>query len=108
MVSYKRFKSSIDRIVKYSNWVDSVYDDYKISLLETPAMDILDSYIGFIEASFDDTDGYVSWWIYECECGKYEARVTEPDGTEKIIKTDKDLYDLLVEIKEEHDERKKS
>lgn len=105
MVKYKQFESAMKAIKECRSWIDNVYKDYKITLLGTPIIDIINSYVNYLEASFDDIDGYVSWWIYNCEYGKYSATVVDPDGTERAIKTDKDLYDLLVRIKEERNGR---
>lgn len=105
MVNYKQFKNAIETIKECRDWIDNMHKDYKITLLGTPIVDTINSYVNFLEASFGDTDGYISWWIYNCEYGKYSATVVEPNGTEKAIKTDKDLYELLVEIMEERNGR---
>lgn len=53
-----------------------------------------------LEIMFGDTEtNYLSWWIYECDMGRVNDNlltIIYPDKSEKIIKTETELYDLLI------------
>ncbi|MBO6194611.1 MAG: hypothetical protein J6O00_10630 [Clostridiales bacterium] len=60
----------------------------------------LDIAIDLLEQAVNDTEHYVSWWLFEKECGKREdMNVYEfIRGQEKVVptKTEGDLYRLIT------------
>lgn len=50
---------------------------------------------------FDDTEHYIDWWLWDCNYGREDARVSwvDDEAGEKVsvdIDTPEKLYDLLV------------
>ena len=55
--------------------------------------------VKLLEESMDDTDGWISWWIYEAEFGNNTSiadSVTLKDDTPFRVRTTHKLYDLLT------------
>ena len=40
-------------------------------------------------------DSWISYWLYENDCGKGSCQVNEKDGTEVPIKTIEDLWNII-------------
>lgn len=108
MVKYEQFTRALDNIKKCSEWQDKLYE-LKIDTIEAPINELIDNYIGFIGSMLGDTDGYIYWWIYDCDWGTNHSKVwnSADDDDYVELKTYKDLYDFLVGIKEEHNGSKK-
>lgn len=59
----------------------------------------LDSLVKTLEVMFQDSNGWISWWLFECDYGHDEdllATVSDADGESIPMSTVGDLYDLLV------------
>lgn len=66
------------------------------------------NYIGFgryetlvvrsLEFSVEDNSHWISYWLYDCDCGKREMKVTDKNGKKVPMKTLSDLYNLIKNI----------
>ena len=57
-----------------------------------------DLIVKILEAAMDDKYDNISYWLYDCECGKNtKQKIMREDGTYVIFNTISDLYNLIVE-----------
>jgi len=49
-----------------------------------------------LEFGMNDERGWISYWIYDCDMGKNEGRVTDKKGKKMPTKTLSNLYDLIT------------
>jgi len=43
-----------------------------------------------------DINGWFYWWLYENDCGRKGYQVISPDGTQREIRTQDDLIDVIM------------
>ena len=48
-----------------------------------------------LEIAMDDAGEWISYFLYETNCGTKGREITEKNGTKWILKTPKQLYDLI-------------
>lgn len=66
------------------------------------------NYIGFgryetlvvraLEFAMNDTSSWISYWLYDCDCGKNPMRVTDKQGKKVPMKTISNLYDCIIKV----------
>lgn len=50
-----------------------------------------------LESAMEDTSGWISYWLYDCECGKKSlGKVTNKEGKNIPMKTISNLYDCII------------
>lgn len=61
---------------------------------------LLSSIVELLTSVFNDTDQWISWWVYDCQYGKVYSTVKTQDAdgnwAEEDIDTPEKLYDFLV------------
>mgnify|MGYP007070336915 CR=1 FL=1 len=69
--------------------------------LEMPSI-MEDDLVGLLEIALDDENGWISYWIYELDCGdKWEPGcVEDADGNDIPLPTVESLWKLLTEESE--------
>ena len=51
--------------------------------------------VNALEIAMDDTSEWISYWLYECDCGRKPMKVTEK-GKKLPCKTISDVYNLIT------------
>lgn len=49
-----------------------------------------------LEFAMNDTSNWISYWLYDCDCGKTDGRVTDKNGKKIPMKTISNLYDCII------------
>lgn len=111
-IPYEQFEAMLNAILSIqeevsglNNVLKDYFDGHAICTIGSEQIDILIEQLEIITAGKLKVlaDGRewsdLEWWIYETGCGAREdmTKVTYSDGTEKNIKTKRDLYDSLTE-----------
>lgn len=52
-----------------------------------------------LEFAMNDKYQWISYWLYDCECGKKEMKVIDKDGKKVPMKTINDLYNCIINNK---------
>ena len=52
-----------------------------------------------LELAMNDTSSWISYWLYDCDCGKNPMKVTNKKGKRVPMKTISNLYDCIVNVK---------
>ena len=56
---------------------------------------LMDELVDTLVKMYDDEDDWISWWVFETECGQYHTDITTKEGIRYVIGTSKDLYHIL-------------
>lgn len=89
---------------EFCDHIDALQElfDMEIALCKATEGDALpgvDTIVSLLERlCLDETNGWISWWIYECDFGRESDKTCSiklEDGTTLLIKTPEALYDLL-------------
>lgn len=54
-----------------------------------------------LKFAMNDTFDWISYWIYDCDCGKKDMKITDKNGKKIPIKTLSNLYNLLTNTNNE-------
>jgi len=53
--------------------------------------------VKMLELAMNDTSEWISYWLYECDCGKYSKnKVKDKKGKNIPLKTISDLYNCIT------------
>lgn len=107
MVSYEMFEKTIKGIIKYNEWCNKI-EGLQINLIDSPAYSIISITTCLLEEQMDDREGFISWWMWECDFGKNEPYVCIADEKgEKMLTIDtiSKLYELIVEEAKVNDKK---
>lgn len=94
LTELKQLDEDIEGVHKALKKLDSDFGGFYIGRLSTLI-------IGLLEASTNDTDSFLSYWIYELDWGKKwkKGTVTSKEGKDIKLKTMDDLYNYIIEVK---------
>lgn len=102
-LSYNQFEKILKKIVKVSEFSFGMYElANKYGCLEEFCLDNIPSVetecIDLLEKIMNDNSEWISYWIYELNCGKHnDCTITENYVERKVsIKTIEELYDFLI------------
>lgn len=111
MINYAQFKEILEYFIDKEKFVD----DFRILLYKYDKRDFIDPYcfqdekadnyiILLLESMFQDSDKWISYFIYELDCGKAwkTGLITDSSGADIKLKTIKDLWVLLQENMNDH------
>ena len=109
MITKEKFFEILDYIQETNDFENNLREVFKNSKRETDFMDaaiftdfrMMDYVFDLLEDEFNDSDHWISYWIYELDFGKSWSPGTVIDEDKKDIKlqTKEDLYDFLMENK---------
>lgn len=51
-----------------------------------------------LEFAMNDTSSWISYWLYDCDCGKKPMKVTDKQGKRVPMKTISNLYDCIIKV----------
>jgi hypothetical protein len=90
MKSHKEFYKTIDNLVD----VLGLNDHIEIG------DELANNFITLLEDYFQDKSEWIGYWIYELNYGRdYKPGMITIDGNDFKLKTEEDLYNLLMENK---------
>ena len=102
----EQFKRHLTRLVELKKEVDKVEDVMRKSTLNDDFSGGLlgvvwyeDLSIKILSDAMDDTEGWVPYWIYDCEFGTRKElynSVKDRDGKKIPFKTINDLYNCII------------
>mgnify|MGYP004560619459 FL=1 len=97
MLNYKEFHQHLSRAVEIWDEMNKVTEVFTSEWICNISM--IDNVIDLLEHIMHDTDGWIGYWFFEQDCGRYwdENTASEADGTPIILNTDRKLYAYLVE-----------
>ena len=100
-VTYEWFESQMKQIMESLNWMDKLYDT------DVFAEEVLDMFGRKIEQPVhmlqhilhDEKSWWISYWLYDLDCGKRwePGMVEDKDGKEIKLQTLEDLWKVLTE-----------
>ncbi len=104
--SFERHLKNTVRVFKFQEKIDSVTNDFNESSKEEaefrfPAL--VDDVVELLETATNDVHNWISYWLFELNCGeKYkDGMVTSgDDGSIIKLKTIEDLWNLLTSCEE--------
>ena len=102
MIDRKTFHKWMDRLVEAGEIVDTISEcDYFSDKLVESLCRVFDLPIDLVSDLMGDTDGWISFWLFELERGKKfdEGSIVDRDGKPVSVKTIDDLYDRIMEEK---------
>lgn len=88
----------MERIKKWSDMVDDLYDKYNINLVELSTNSIVDDLVDMLELNLDDKSETISWWCWEADFGRKKdgfTQIKREDGKVANIDSIKKLWDYL-------------
>ena len=78
----------------FSNKLQSAFD-VDTTIMGVPFVwDAIDQWIDWLEDVHNDNNQWISYWIYDCDCGKTEHTVSDENGTRVMT------FDVLCELLE--------
>ena len=48
---------------------------------------LMDELVDTLAKMYDDEDDWISWWVFETECGQYHTDITTKEGIRYVIGT---------------------
>ena len=83
----------------FLNELNDLFKKYNQTENQINSSELEDTLVNLLEMLFDDTDTWIKYWIYELEYGvKYkDGSVVDLEDNIIPLKTESDLYDLLLE-----------
>lgn len=100
MLSYTDFERYMNIIKKQYDWIESVCNVLNAAVNEM--FTGISTSIELLERCMNDTNDWISWYIYETEWGEEEDMLDVTiDGEPFKVKTIKDLYDVIMEVNNE-------
>lgn len=106
-ITFERFKHTMETLV--DNWhmqkeLDQIYRKYRRGT-DMPDSVLEDVVVALLEEILHDREtGWISYWLYELDCGKNyrPGSVTEADGILIPLESLEDLWNLLVRNYKDH------
>jgi hypothetical protein len=105
MISKDEFLNAIDAIRTHEMFAYDVYNvcskhnvnmDYCVF---EPSNNLVSVVVDLLTNGMNDTDEYISWWLFDCDFGKYNNTVVvKGDNVDESYDLDsaEKLYDFLV------------
>lgn len=106
MITYEKFKEIINHFYNQQDFVES----FRTSLKYYDKMEFIDPYcftdpeadeyiIELLEEMFDDESHWISFYIYELDCGRRwnPGYITDEDGRDIPLSCTEELWNLLLE-----------
>lgn len=91
MTELVSIKEDMDSVNKAFRKLDPDFNFFSLGRAETLIVKTLALSVGDTEK-----DSWISYWLYENDCGKGTCLVTEKDGTNVPIKTIEDLWNIIT------------
>lgn len=97
----KHFVEIIKELVQLRKDADNLHEAFKVF---NPDFNFIslgrceDLIVKNLEYSMDDTSQWISYWLYETDCGKKNMGVTI-DGKKVPMKTAENLFDCIKNVK---------
>jgi len=108
-ITFDRFNEALTEIVRYIEFDDAIcaacrkYSEGSEFVTEFPyPLRLMTTVVDLLELATNDTEnGWISYWLYELDCGKdYKEGCVTKDGENIPLKTSQDLWNLLVSEQE--------
>lgn len=97
-MAWKKFSDCMERIKKWSDMVDDLYDKYNINPVELSTNSIVDDLVDMLELNLGDKSGIISWWCWEADFGRKKdgfTQIKREDGKVANIDSIRKLWDYL-------------
>ena len=83
-------------LIDKNDKLQTAFEPFFDEVIFTHTHEFQNSIINALSDEIDDTEDYISWWIWDApDCGKSENSWVESDGIKIILKTPEQLYDFL-------------
>ena len=93
----ENFSILLDAVKNHSDYICNLYRDYGIDFINSPVMEIESEINKYLKAQFNDTDDWISYWMWELDFGKkWKPGTVTIDGTDVPLGTVDDLWNLLT------------
>lgn len=93
-LTFAEFDRYMQPLIHHWNYCDTLSEHLsektmeEIYLLQSAYITMLESFVG------DNESQWISYFLYDCNCGKKEMKVTVEDEV-YIMRNTKDLYDMI-------------
>lgn len=93
----ENFSTLLNAVKNHSNYICNLYRDYGIDFINSPVMEIESEITKYLKAQFNDTDDWISYWIWELDFGKkWKPGTVTFEGIDVPLGTADDLWNLLT------------
>lgn len=97
---FKRHMESIQRLIEFENQLQNLLRNYKNSrdeIIELSFPSLIANVIDLLSVLTHDTNDWISYWVFELECGaKYkDGCVSDENNINIPLKTIEDLWNIL-------------
>ena len=97
-INYEEFEKAINSIIEQDKYIDLLYDVTKggLNLWENEKMATSDCLWHLLEYLTNDKEGWIGYWLYECDYGQDGENKIKEDGKYVPFTTIEDLWNVLV------------
>lgn len=93
------FSNIMETVRKSSRKLDEILDVVLSSTLENLYDALFDVILNLLEIHFDDTDSWISYWVFDLDFGKkYKKGKVVINGQETKLESIEDLYKVLAPV----------
>lgn len=93
----ENFSALLDAVKNHSNYICNLYRDYGIDFINSPVMEIESEITKYLKAQFNDSDDWISYWMWELDFGKkWRPGAVTFNGIDVPLGTVDDLWNLLT------------
>ena len=99
MISKENFVKVIKAIENQTTYINKLYDDFHIDLMESPICALANEVEVFLIHEFGLSERFndISYWMWELDFGrKWKPGTVTNDGQDVKLETAEDLYDLIT------------
>lgn len=93
-ITFEEFDKYMQPLIRHWNYCDILSKYLSEKIMEEIYL-LQSAYINMLEGVVDDKETqWISYFMYDCDCGKKEMIVTVEDE-DFVMKNTKDLYDMI-------------
>ena len=101
-ISYEDFEKHLTDIQNLTDFEDGIRElskKFQDSLVEIYFPTLIENVVQLLQQVTNDTDEWISYWVYDLNCGKEykDGCITDKDGKNIRLKTIKDLWNMIAE-----------
>jgi len=93
-LTYEIFEKCIQSIIDQDEYMGKLYD-VGLDLYENNGMKTENCLLDLLEYLTNDNNDTISYWLYDCECGKCGENKIQINGRYVPFTTIKDLWNVL-------------
>lgn len=90
-------KLQFDRDDSFSDAMSTAFPEVSTGYMMRPNTEaIIQGMMGLLSALIGDNNGWVEWFVYECDLGSKDMEARMQDGHVIVPRTASDLYDIIT------------